>query len=193
MTTTGAVDRLWTGLGLGAGIGLLIGAIVAVVLRSQTSFAVSWWYLLTLGALIGAVVGGAIALALADAAPYRLHEWAPIRTETILRQAVRRYREAGWSVTASADDAVTLQRRGRPNSGITVLLLLLGVIPGVVYWFLLKRTATTVIAGEAVPDGTEVEITVSQSGDGGRVSAVAFFNSLHDLVAEPTNGRSGPG
>ena len=193
MTRTGAVDRLWTGLGLGAGIGLLIGAIVAVVLRSQTSLDVSWWYLLTLGALVGAVIGGAIALAVADAASYRLHEWAPIRTETILRHAVRRYREAGWSVTSSSDTSVTLQRRGRPNSGITVLLLLLAVVPGVVYWLLLKRTVTTVVVGEPVPDGTEVEISVSQSGDGGRVSAVAFFNSLHDLVAEPTNGRSGPG
>ena len=183
------MERVWTGLGAGAAVGALIGAVVALVLRTQTTLDVSWLYVVALGAVIGAVIGGSIMLARLEREPYRLFEWAPLRSETIIRQATRRYREAGWEVRDSGDAAITFARRGRPNAGIAVLLLLALIVPGVVYWFVARRTLLTTITTTSVIDGTEVEIRVNQSGDGGRVSAVAFFNSLHDLVSEPTNGR----
>jgi MFS family permease len=184
------MERVWTGLGAGAAFGLLVGAIVALVLRLMTDIDVSWLYVVALAALIGAVIGGALALAHADREPFRLDEWAPLRPETILRQATRRYREAGWEVEETSDTAMTFTRRARPNAGVVVLLLLLLVVPGVLYWFLAKRTLRTTILAEPVIDGSEVTITVNQTGDGGRVSAVAFFNSLHDLVSEPGPARS---
>jgi MFS family permease len=185
------MERVWTGLGAGAAGGLLVGAIVALVLRLTTTLDVSWAYVVALGAVIGAVVGGGIALAQIEREPYRLVEWAPLRPETILRQATRRYREAGWEVVESGDRAMTFSRRGRPNTGVAILLLLLLVVPGVVYWLRVKRTLRTTIETEPVPDGSDVTISVNQTGDGGRVSAVAFFNSLHDLVSEPP-GASPP-
>ena len=184
------MERVWTGLGAGAAGGVLIGAVVALGLRTLTTLDVSWLYVVALGAVIGAVIGGGISLARLDREPYRLFEWAPLRNETILRQATRRYREAGWQVRDTGDEAMTFVRRGRPNAGIAILLLLLLIIPGVVYWFFVKRTLVTTVTTMPVVDGSEVEIRVNESGDGGRISAVAFFNSLHDLVSEPTNGRT---
>lgn len=186
------MERVWTGLGIGAAIGALIGAVVAVILRATTTLDVSWLYLVTLGATIGAVIGGGVALAQLDRAPFRLVEWAPLRPETILRQVTRRYREAGWEVRDTGDTAMTFTRQGRPNAGVTVLLLLLLIVPGVAYWFAVKRTLVASVVTTPVPDGSEVEIAVDQSGDGARSVAVACFNSLHDLVSEPTNGRRDP-
>ncbi len=183
------MERVWTGLGAGAVGGVLVGAIVAVLLRTLTDLDVSWLYIVALAAVIGAVIGGSLILVRLDREPYRLFEWAPLRNETVLRQATRRYREAGWEVRDTGDQAMTFTRRARPNAGITVLLLLALIVPGVIYWFVVKRTLVTSIVTTQVPDGSEIEISVNQSGDGGRVSAVAFFNSLHDLVSEPTNGR----
>ncbi|HEV2529285.1 MAG TPA: hypothetical protein VGT61_12645 [Thermomicrobiales bacterium] len=184
------MERVWTGLGVGAAVGLLVGAVIALVLRLMTTIDVSWLYVVSLAAVIGAVIGGGVALAQVERTPFRLDEWAPLRPETILRQATRRYREAGWQVATTSETAMTFTRRARPNTGIAILLLLVLVVPGVVYWFVAKRTLTTTVLAEPVPDGSEVTITVNQTGDGGRVSAVAFFNSLHDLVSEPTNGRA---
>ncbi len=186
----GQMERVWTGLGAGASGGLLVGAVIALVLRLTTSLDVSWLYVVSLAAVIGAVIGGGLALAQVERAPFRLDEWAPLRPETVLRQATRRYREAGWDVADTGDTAMTFTRRARPNTGVAILLLLLLIVPGVVYWFVAKRTLTTAVVAEPVPDGSEVSITVNQTGDGGRVSAVAFFNSLHELVSEPTNGRA---
>ena len=184
------MERVWTGLAAGAAGGVLLGAVVALLLRTLTTLDVSWLYIVALGAVIGAVIGGSLSLARLDREPYRLFEWAPLRGETILRQATRRYREAGWSVRDSGDEAMTFTRRGRPNAGIAILLLLVLIVPGVVYWFVVRRTLVTTVTTLPVVDGSEVEIRVNESGDGGRVSAVAFFNSLHDLVSEPTNGRT---
>ena len=186
----GTMERVWGGLGIGAALGALAGAVVALVLRTATSLDVSWLYVVTLAALIGAVIGGGVALTVIDREPYRLAEWAPLRPETVLRQVTRRYREAGWAVRDTGDTAMTFTRQGRPNAGITVLLLLAAIVPGVVYWFAVHRTLVASVVAAPVPDGSEVEIAVNQGGDGARPVAVACFNSLHELVSEPSNGRA---
>jgi len=138
-----------------------------------------------LAILIGAVIGGALALRALDRRPYRLNEWAPLRAETVLRHAVRWYRNEGWSVQEASENRIEFVRNGKPNSGTTILLLMLFIVPGVIYWFFRPRQFSTAVSAIDIPDGCDIEIVVNESGGGAMATAIAFFNSLHDLVAQP--------
>lgn len=179
------MDLVWRGLGIGAAIGAVIGAIVIGIWNWVAETGPNWILVGGLAVLIGAVIGGGLALRSLDRRPYRLSEWAPLHAETVLRHAVRWYRDAGWSVQEGSDNRVVLTRKGKPNSGTTVLLMLLFVVPGLLYWYFASRRFITSISALEVPDGCDVEIVVNQSGDGAMMTAIAFFNSLHDLVAQP--------
>jgi MFS family permease len=181
------MDLVWRGLGIGAAVGAVVGAIVIGIWNAVSETSPDWTLVGGLAVLIGAVIGGAFALRSLDRRPYRLNEWAPLRAETVLRHAVRWYRNAGWLVQESTENQVVFVRKGKPNSGTTIMLLLLLLLPGLLYWLLASRRFTTTVSALDVPDGCDIEIVVNESGDGAMMTAIAFFNSLHDLVAEPNS------
>ena len=48
----------------------------------------------------------------------------------------------GWTVTAQTDTTATLTRKGEANGLVTILLLFLGILPGVLYYLLARPTET---------------------------------------------------
>lgn len=179
------MDLVYRGLGIGAGLGAVIGAIVIGIWYWVSESSPDWILIGGLGILVGAVIGGAFALGAMDRRPYRLNEWAPLRPETVLRHAVRTYMSEGWEVAEGSENRVVLARKGKPNVGTAMLFALLLIVPGVLFWFFASRRLTTSISALEVPDGSDIEIVVNQSGDGAMAAAIAFFNSLHDVVAQP--------
>lgn len=96
--------------------------------------------------------------------------------------ATRGSAASGWTPNANQPAALSFGRRTPPNPLPTVLPFLFGIVPGLLYLLLGSRTQTAAVVTTPLPDGTQLEIVVSSRDSGGQASAVAFVNSLHQLV-----------
>jgi len=52
-----------------------------------------------------------------------------------LQDSVRKYTRKGWKIVAQTDTSVQLAKRKRPNTVVAIVLLVLGIIPGLIYIF----------------------------------------------------------
>ena len=53
----------------------------------------------------------------------------------ILQKEIVRYGRRGWTVTSQVDDSVYLSRKRRPKPLVALVLLILGILPGLLYIF----------------------------------------------------------
>jgi hypothetical protein len=106
----------------------------------------------------------------------------PLPAVDVRRHPARWYVASGWTFHGGERDALSVTRWVSPNVAVALLLLLIGIIPGLLYLLLAGGQLTTTMLMTPVPDGTELEIIVNRCGDGGQATAARVFNSLHDLV-----------
>lgn len=184
----GVTRRASIGAGVGASIGLLLLIWSAIATSSWAGFLP-----LLLFALLLTVVGYLLVLAVEGGRPFLLHEWVPLPAEEIRLHATRWYAATGWTLNASQPAALSFSRRPPPNPLLAILLFVFGIVPGLLYLLLGSRTQTAAVVTSPVPDGTRLELVVSSRDNGGRSSAVAFFNSLHQLVGPATPPALGRG
>ena len=124
-----------------------------------------------------------IVLAFAGGGPtYQLNQWAPLSEARIRDHALRWYAAKGWTLQATQPGALVFTRRPAPQTGASIGLFLLGIVPLLIYLLFGGRDQTTTLLTTMRRDGTDLEIIVSSRGSGGQQSAVQFFNSLHDLA-----------
>ena len=171
---------LW-GAGGGAVIGWLLaaGADTADMRERLTASIVT----MVVCALIGFLVGGLAAAIMVANQPYRLSRWVPLPPAVIQRHAAKHFTAAGWAVTGSHGDTVSFARETGPAAGTALLLFLLGIVPGILYLLLARRTHVISVTVTRAPDGSELAIAANRAGDGGERATIDFFNSLHEVTA----------
>jgi len=54
---------------------------------------------------------------------------------TTLQDSVRKYTKKGWKIVSQTDSSVQLAKKRRPNALVAIVLLVLGILPGLVYIF----------------------------------------------------------
>lgn len=166
---------------IGAGMGASIGILLVAWSEAATASGEGVLPLLVLTVVLAAF-GFVVPLAVEGGRPFLLHQWVPIPPDEILLHATRWYAATGWTSNAAQPAALSFSRCTPPFLPLAVLLLVFGIVPGLLYLFLGSGTQTAAIVNDPLPDGTRLEIVVSSRDRGGQSSAVAFFNSLHQLV-----------
>lgn len=83
-----------------------------------------------------------------------------------LEQAAVLMAERGFSLAASTERSLTFTRPKKANTDIGCLLLLLGVVPGLLYFGLYKGTQSTTLV--AVPEGGGSRLIVTGDDKEGR-------------------------
>ena len=59
---------------------------------------------------------------------------------TVLQNSIIRYRRKGWTVTSQVDNSVYMVRKKRPKPLLALVLLVLGILPGLLYIFWPRKT-----------------------------------------------------
>ena len=72
----------------------------------------------------------------------------------------------GFALSHKSDNSATFTRPKKPNNDIGCLLLLLGIIPGLLYFGLFKGTATTTVLATNGPAGTQLVISGDDANAG---------------------------
>jgi hypothetical protein len=85
---------------------------------------------------------------------------ADLTPEAVLQRELQRQVVAGWTVTSQTATTAMLIRRGAANPLITLVLLLCGLLPGILYGVLARPTETLYLV--VAPDGT-IARTVARS------------------------------
>jgi peptidoglycan/LPS O-acetylase OafA/YrhL len=139
--------------------------------------------------VVVSIVGLGVYGGFAGDQPYRLERFVPLPRRVIEEQAVRWFATTGWTLTGSRSDALAFTRRVGPDFGPTLLLFLLGVLPGLIYLWLGGRTQTATVLTSPAADGPDLEIVLNTRAGGGQSTAINFFNSLHELVDPASSGN----
>ncbi len=71
----------------------------------------------------------------------------------------------GWTITSRTEESVTFSYQVRPGCGTALLLAILGIIPGVLYWFFARHVATTTLSGSRTGGRTRVHVSWSHDRD----------------------------
>src|SRR5262249_44531499 len=105
----------------------------------------------------------------------------PIPAAAIHRRAASWFGRAPWVLARNESDELVYWRQRGPHLLPAIILFMIGVIPGVIYLLLARGSQTVALGIVPIGNGTDREIMVQPQGEGGRRSAVGFFNSLHEL------------
>lgn len=85
---------------------------------------------------------------------------------------------AGYSVAYAGETTATYTRPKKPNTDIGILLLLLGLIPGLLYFGLFRGTLTTTLVASRIKDGTHLIF----SGDDAEAQRELFMWACEKLA-----------
>lgn len=83
----------------------------------------------------------------------------------ILSAAVHFFGNEGWALTAQSAGAESFSYEVRPSRPVAVILLLLGIIPGLVYLIAGRRTLTVTVSSEWDSDRSATLVSWSHSGE----------------------------
>jgi hypothetical protein len=72
----------------------------------------------------------------------------------------------GFALSHKSENSATFTRPKKPNNDIGCLLLLIGIIPGLLYFGLFKGTATTTVLATNGPAGTQLMISGDDANAG---------------------------
>jgi hypothetical protein len=136
--------------------------------------------------VVGLVLGASLAAIgvgrFVESRSFRLRRRVPIPADTIHNLATSWFGRAPWVLARNENDQLIYWRQRGPHLLPAIFFFLLGVIPGVIYLLLARGSQTVALGIVPTGDGTDLEIMVHPQGEGGRRSAVGFFNSLHELA-----------
>lgn len=131
-----------------------------------------------------ALVAGAAVLVVRNNRAYRRVD--PGLSLVVLRKpreciqaATAHMAQKGYSVAHVGDTSATYTRARKPNTGVGVLLLLLGLIPGLLYFGLFKGTARSTLV--ATPDDDRTRLIFS--GDDAEAQLELYRWAKEDLTA----------
>jgi hypothetical protein len=113
--------------------------------------------------------------------PFYLQRHVPIEAQAIHDHSERWFGRAPWVLARNDPNALVYWRRTEPIAG-TIFFLLLGILPGILYYFWARGTQTVALNIAPAPGGTDLRIVGHPQGSDGRNRAVDFFNSLHRLA-----------
>lgn len=111
----------------------------------------------------------------------------------VVVNAMHYFSTAGWMTTTQTTDSptMTFTRLQAPGCGITLVLLLFGIIPGLLYWIAAKRTLTlSVSAAGSGMNNNESTVRVSWSRNGGGRGPSLEFKRLVAPNAPVLSARS---
>jgi hypothetical protein len=94
--------------------------------------------------------------------------------------AVQMFSQRGWVTTSQSDQSISFSKSQPPGCLITIVLLLFGIIPGLLYWIAARRTLTVSVSAypaSAASSASRVSIAWSRNG-GGRGPSLEFKNLL---------------
>ena len=136
--------------------------------------------------LVG-LVAQTVVKARAASAPCRITLHSARDPREIRRAAMQFFTEAGWQAEAQSDGTRTFVLRVRPAGPEVVILLLLGVIPGILYLLLGKQTVRVSVAVRAESNGSMTDPELEQRQ---RSSSRSVANSLAMIRAQEPPGPS---
>ncbi len=86
--------------------------------------------------------------------------------------------QAGYSIAHLGQRSATYTRPKKPNTDIGILLLLLGLIPGLLYFGLFRGTLTSTVLASPIKDGTHLIF----SGDDAKAQRELFDWACENLA-----------
>src|SRR5581483_9016624 len=103
---------------------------------------------------------------------------APKAPRDVIVDAMHHFSTHGWVTTTQTVDSptMTFTRLQAPGCAITLVLLIFGIIPGLLYWIAAKRTLAVSISAtpsSGTPGYSTVRMSWSRNG-GGRGPSLAF-------------------
>lgn len=144
---------------------LLAGALVGSVLGASTQ---DPFFLILLTA-VGAAIGVIGFLSYTSGRPYTKSAVSAARPATVFARVRDRFGRAPWVLARNDEIELVYWRRLNPDLLLTVILLLLGVFPALVYVLMsIRRTQTIVILAIPTDDGTTIHGFVMPSGSNGQ-------------------------
>lgn len=161
------------------GGGVIGGAAVATLSRPEgiqqvfTTFAI--------GAIFGLVIALFAVAEWAGSRLYRLRRRVPLPPESISTHAARWFGGPPWTLARQQSGELVYWRQLGPNFFTALVLLVIGVVPGLLYLFFARGTQTIAIGIVPTATGSDLEILIQPQGHDGRRAVNRFFNSLHDL------------
>lgn len=101
-----------------------------------------------------------------------------VASDYIVTQAIQTYTMQGWAVTSQTPMNLTVERRLKGSCLVAMLLLLLGIIPGIFY--LASRNQRMVSSIQVTPGatGSGVSIMGNMRGFGGEATAKKLVSEL---------------
>jgi hypothetical protein len=133
------------------------------------------------GALLGASIGAIVTGRYVGSRVFHLHREVPISAGSIRDHATSWFGRAPWVLAKNDADELVYWRQSQPNMTTAVLLLLIGILPGILYLVWPRPEQTIALGFQPNSAGTNLEIYVGPQAGGGIRTAVDFFNSLHEL------------
>ncbi len=95
-----------------------------------------------------------------------------------IEMATAHMARAGYSIAYVGQRSATYTRPKKPNTDIGILLLLLGIIPGLLYFGLFRGTLTSTVFASPIKDGTHLIF----SGDDDKAQRELFDWACENLA-----------
>ena len=89
----------------------------------------------------------------------------------------------GYAISYRGENSITFSKQQSANVGVGCLLLLLGLIPGILYFGLFRGTSTTTLTATPTAEGTRLDASGDQSG---RINLNRWMKTLTPV--EPGTG-----
>lgn len=125
------------------------------------------------------LIGAAIAYFMwRNRRPFSVQHRTAVASDYIVNQAIQTYTMQGWAVTSQTPMNLTVERRLQGSCLIALLLLLLGIFPGIFY--LASRNKRMVSSVHVTPGatGSGVSIMGNVRGFGGEAAAKKVVREL---------------
>jgi hypothetical protein len=165
-----------------------VGAVLGFWLAAANDADSVWPATIVFG--VGGFLAGVIVVAgWAESRPYTLYRQVPIAADAIHGHAEQWFGRAPWVLARNDPHELVYWRRTEPAKGTVLFLLILGVVPGVLYYFWARGPQTIAIGLTPAPVGSDLEIVVHPQRSDGRNRAIDLFNSLHGLVGTGPSPR----
>jgi hypothetical protein len=134
-----------------------------------TIFALIFWLL----------VGAAVAwFMVRNRSPFELQTTTSLSPDEAIESAERALVVAGWQVVSKRSGAATFRAETKGSCLVALLLLLIGLIPGILYLAFRGRTMTIDVSTTPAASGTVVRFQGSTQGFGGKAAAESALKAL---------------